>query len=379
MCALSLLFFLASLGTLRSTRDGIGGDEVSYFALAEGKLGEAGPPYRYRVLVPMVASVLPWSIPENFRVLNFVAIVATGAGLGMFLSRCGVGGVEMVVGLLAFYALEPVRYVLSHPYGVDGLTWLICLALFWAVTAQSATWFGFAAVIGVAAKEVILPFLPAYLLGELSARREGARWGFRGLLSGRRETLRVIVACGGPVLLFLGLRFVLSGGQVDLNPYVGFGGSTNQMFIARFVAGQGLHAYFSIWWGTFSWIWLVLAFGLAQGEMSNRRLYWFSVWAVAGIIGAAAFVTYPSRLLFSIFPVALLLLCQELGRYRDRGSAFRGALLGIVGLSLVMVGLRNYGTFGAVIGRIPSISVAVGCGMVWLGWRNRQRTGETKD
>jgi len=65
ICVLSLVFFLASLGTLRSTHYGIGGDEVSYFALAEGKVGETSPPYRCRVLVPMVASLLPWSIPED--------------------------------------------------------------------------------------------------------------------------------------------------------------------------------------------------------------------------------------------------------------------------------------------------------------------------
>lgn len=56
---LSLLLFGASVATLASTRLGMGGDDASYFALAEGKTKEASALYRYRVLVPLVARLLP--------------------------------------------------------------------------------------------------------------------------------------------------------------------------------------------------------------------------------------------------------------------------------------------------------------------------------
>lgn len=78
-------------------------------------------------------------------------------------------------------------------------------------------------------------------------------------------------------------------------------------------------------------------------------------------------------LYFVVFPVAILLLCQELNRYQRRGRAFLAVLLRVVMLSLVMVGLRNYGTFGDVIRKLPSISLPMGCCVCWLGWRDRKR------
>lgn len=73
---------------------------------------------------------------------------------------------------------------------------------------------------------------------------------------------------------------------------------------------------------------------------------------------------------FAVFPVAILLLCQELSRYQERGPILRAVLLSIVMLSLVMVGLRNSGTFADLIGKLPSISLPVGCWICWLGWRD---------
>ena len=76
---------------------------------------------------------------------------------------------------------------------------------------------------------------------------------------------------------------------------------------------------------------------------------------------------------FAVLLVAILLLCQELSRYRERGRVFRTVLLGAVMLSLVMVGLRNYGTLGYLIKWLLSISLPVGCWVCWLGWRDRKR------
>ncbi len=217
LCA-SLILFAASVATLKSTRLGIGGDESSYFALAAGKIDAARAPYRYRVLGPLLARLLPWSIPENFRVLNLLLVGLTGAALALFLARCGVGGIESAAGFLAFYTLEPVRYVLTHPYGVDALTYLIALGLFWAVTTRATAWFGGLAVVGAATKEVILVFLPAYVLSRTPLPKPASWRAGRSLPEHGREIRWAVIACSASALVFLGLRLTLSGGRLDLNP-----------------------------------------------------------------------------------------------------------------------------------------------------------------
>ncbi len=368
LCA-SLIPFAASVATLESTRLGIGGDEFSYFALAAGKIDAARAPYRYRVLGPLLARLLPWSIPENVRVLNLLLMGLTGTALALFLTHCGVGGIERATGLLAFYALEPARYALAHPYGVDALTYLIALGLFWAATTRAAVWFGGLAVLGVATKEVLMLFLPAYVLSGTPLRTP-ARWrAWRSL----PETRRAVIACSASVLVFLGLRLTLSGGGLDLNPYLGFGSSANQPTIFAFIAVNGWYTYLAIWWGTFSWLWIVLGVGLLSRDPPPRHLRRFSVVAVAGTMGAAALVTYPSRLAFVIFPVVILLLGRGLGRHRGRSPLFRSLLLALVTVSLVMIGLRNYSPFAAAMVRLPSLSIPVGCWLGWLGWQHRQQ------
>lgn len=187
------------------------GDAAQYIRMYQGTpLDEVARPYRYRIVTPMLARLMPFlpgSIAHYFQVspekiiafkfglVNLAGLAVTGVALYAFVRRLGFSALEGVVGALLFYTAFPVVVYGASPL-VDAWAYAF-LALGFLCIVTRAVWpLVIVFLLGMLTKETtLLLLLGIFFLVPAAA----GRW-------------RLLAACVPGLLVFLGLRWLLPGG-----------------------------------------------------------------------------------------------------------------------------------------------------------------------
>lgn len=114
-------------------------------------------PYCWRVLVPWLAKLQPWSLQTGFLSITVVALVATGPALYGLLRASGSTRVVAIGMVLAFYSLGwAARYPLADFWVPDSTGMLFTIVAMWLIVAKR--WWAACAVLaaGVLAKESVV-------------------------------------------------------------------------------------------------------------------------------------------------------------------------------------------------------------------------------
>lgn len=172
VAAITLVGLLALRSNLLSPSNPVfaepGWDHHAYIEMAEDNpFGFHLAPFGWRFLVPMLASVLPFSTSASFFLIAFSSVV--GATVAMYYLGVHVGSSRAwgAVGALMFLALGwAAKFALMDYWLPDAAAFLaVSLAVLWAIRRQPAA-FAITLLVGVAAKEAVLFALPLwYTLG----------------------------------------------------------------------------------------------------------------------------------------------------------------------------------------------------------------------
>lgn len=142
----------------------LGYDATAYVAMAEGHGAQVQEPFKFRVLVPWLASWLPLDAPDALRAITYVSLfgaylLSIHAG-----TLVGLSIAASAFGLLSVWGSTWHLYYFYNPYMTDGAGLLALSAMVTAMLNGDFALFAIAAIAGVLARESTLALVPAWLV-----------------------------------------------------------------------------------------------------------------------------------------------------------------------------------------------------------------------
>jgi hypothetical protein len=300
---------------------GLSGDEPFYERMATHPSGPHNFPYAYRVAIPWLVHVLPWSHVASFTLLALVAIAAGAAALYALLGEFDIDS-RLRVGLTVGFALSPVLFaaLVRHGRDIDPASILVLLLGTLFIVRRRRLALAVTILVGVPIRESSMFLIPlAY-----------AVWARKPL---DRTALTDVVAVGAlPTVAYVALRTSINAVGRQYIP-----GYTGPFFTERLdIVRQALRAgtagvelrrlaY------TFGPLWLVAPFAVVGLSFARRGLVlvalclvsltyafdWGRVMFLAApvIYVAAAYVLRDRRRLSIAVVVALFALDVGYGAY----------------------------------------------------------------
>jgi len=162
VCLLLLLFFTKRL-TYSHPDFNKPWDHHKYIIMAHQPFNFFIAPFCWRILVPLLASLLPFEISYNFVLINFIALWASAVILYFLFRKMSFSKYLSFSGMLFFFSLGWIaRYNIYNFWLVDSMLYLFLTILLWALFADRNILFSFLLMIGVMVKESILFVAPLY-------------------------------------------------------------------------------------------------------------------------------------------------------------------------------------------------------------------------
>jgi hypothetical protein len=146
-------------------------DEIRYLAMAEDRMVEA--PFGYRVLVPRIVALLPWSHDVGFRLITVLSLGATAVIVHRWISM-HVRSDRAVIATALLAVSGPMVFVTTNPYLTDGPAWLVIAATLLLADAGRSATAGAVNACGVLVRESVVAALvvPAVRLARTRCWRD---------------------------------------------------------------------------------------------------------------------------------------------------------------------------------------------------------------
>jgi hypothetical protein len=293
------------------------GDEPFYLRMAAHPSAPHAFPYAYRIAVPWLVHVLPFSHVVSFTILAWLALGAAGGALYVLLQEFEVRP-RLALALAVGFVLSPILLVVlpRHGQSIDPEETLVMVLGCLFIVRRQRVALALTLLIGVAVKETSLFLIPlAY-----------AVWAERPL---DREALRDVVGVAAiPVAAYVLLRASVDAvGSSYASGYTGSFLSVRAQVLGDAVSTLQLRrlAY------TFGPLWLIAPFALRDLSFARRGL------VLVALCLLAMTVTFDSpRIIFLAAPVFYVAAGWVL-RNRPRLAA-----LAIVALLAVDLGYGIY-------------------------------------
>lgn len=146
-------------------------DHHEYIKMAQGNPFEShSAPYRWRILNPLMAKILPFDLQWNFLIISFISIWLTGIGV-YYLSRIFTHSkVFGYVGVFMFFSLGwATKFVLYDFWLPDSLSFLFITLTIYCILTKKDLLFSILLSIGILVKESVIFTAPLYYT--LNARK----------------------------------------------------------------------------------------------------------------------------------------------------------------------------------------------------------------
>jgi len=179
-------------------------DHHKYIAMAEQPFDFHLAPFCWRVLVPLLAWMLPLNTVSSFMVLSFAGLWGTAVFLYLLLRRAGFSGALSYGGMVLFLSMGwAARYNIHDFWLVDPVALMFITACLWSLLARKNILFAFLLTAGVTAKESVIFVAPLYYT--LNAER----------LFDRKKLLHLIIIVLPAVTVLILLRMLIVQGNGD--------------------------------------------------------------------------------------------------------------------------------------------------------------------
>ncbi len=278
------LALVALVDTLVRHQSHLTGDEPFYERMAVHPSGPHNFPYAYRIVVPWLAHVLPFSTATSFRLLAWLGIAAAGGAMYALLQEFAVQP-RLAVWLVIGFVLSPTLLVVLPRDGisVDPASVLVMVLGCLFIVRRQKLALAVTILIGAGVKETSLYLIPlAY-----------AVWAERLV---DRDALRdVTLVSAIPIAAYIVLRASIDAvGNAYTPEYTGSFIQVRLDVIRQALSGIELRrlAY------TYGPLWLVAPFALRSLPFARRGLV-----LVALCVASIAYSFDLSRIIFLAAPV----------------------------------------------------------------------------
>jgi hypothetical protein len=297
----------------------LGYDSTFYVAMAEGRSADVPAPFKFRVVVPLVASWLPLTAPDALRLITYLSLFGTYCLVIQAGLIAGLSLRASAFGLLSVWGSTWHLYNYYNPYMTDGAGLLALSAMVASVLTGAFPMFAAAAIAGVLVRELTIVLVPAWF-----ATRQ------------TRQALLIVAAAAVAVGLpryWLSADGDLGAALVDQNPLTQFPLS---------VLARQLYAI----WG-FVWVLAIAGFFYLPAAYRPRILAMFAALFLGGL--AASTVATDTGRMFAFLAPVMAIGCAQLYEVLARRSRALAwslvaamALQGIVNAPAVMLNAQHW-------------------------------------
>ncbi|MFA6439993.1 MAG: hypothetical protein WCX28_11835 [Bacteriovoracaceae bacterium] len=145
-------------------------DHPKYIFMAEHPFQFHLAPFSWRIINPLIASILPFSLQFNFFIISFCSVAVTGLLIYLLLKSTGSDIIVSSIGVLIFYStVWATKWPLYDFWLTDGMVMMFMTAMIVQIIKNKETGFLILLSIGVLLKESALLALPLHYT--LHARR----------------------------------------------------------------------------------------------------------------------------------------------------------------------------------------------------------------
>ena len=195
----------------------IAGDALRYVTMTEGGPSSTIAPFRYRVVVPFLARLLPLPPPRALLVITVVSLLAFYVVTMRTSIALGASAPFAFVGLAALFFAFWHQYNFHNPYLTDGFQLAMLALMLHGLATDRFAEFTVASMFAVGARETSIVLVPAWLLLK-GPTKVGHYETWRGLAAiaigvGVLAIPRIVYADGTPLLEALGKAYRAAGGD----------------------------------------------------------------------------------------------------------------------------------------------------------------------
>lgn len=233
---------------------------------------EVEEPFRYRIVVPLLARALPLSPAEALAAISWASLAASYALMLMIARHLGITARAAVLGLCCAVFSAPHLYNYHNPYLTDALGLLVLVSCLYALVSNNYLLFTLCCAFGIGVREALLFASPAWL-----QKRTWRRAAFAVLLS---------------IAVYVGLHAFV-GRPSKLGP--------PGVFPARPVRDMLLEAF-----GSWHVLWLIVPLGVSLAPRKRSEVTVMALLLLAGALLSSLFASDTMRMFHSLFPVVVL-------------------------------------------------------------------------
>jgi hypothetical protein len=212
---LLMITVLFAVGVQRTTT----GDAKEYVVMVEvfrgnASFGDVGAPWRNRILVPFLASFVPFGPKESMQVVNYFFAIGTGLVFFRYLKSFSFNDSSRLLGTTLFMCSVPFVGIGTQALTDMGAMFLMILALLMMRTKSNPLFIAAVLSLAVLTRETALFLVPVYYI--FATRNDPVK----GQLSQRMGHL---VAGTFPLIAVLIVRLVISAEVGENDSIVGVG------------------------------------------------------------------------------------------------------------------------------------------------------------
>ena len=141
----------------------IRGDTAEYVSMIDNGVDAANSPFRHRVLVPLLASLLPLSPADALRLISYGSLAVFYATAMMTASRVGLTLGMSLAGLVVASGSTPHLYNYHNPFLTDAFGLAALGLLLHSLISNSLGLFAGMVIAGVLARETIIFMAPVWV------------------------------------------------------------------------------------------------------------------------------------------------------------------------------------------------------------------------
>jgi len=281
--------------------------DCGYYLLQSQDIGIAIPPYKYRILPPLIvktiSSIVKISVEMSFVLMNIIVVFLAAIFFNIFLLKdLKFSRLLSFVGGILFVSSVSVTRTLPFPM-LDPISMFFSILIFISVIRKNPYLFLFSAIAGVMSKEILVIAALMWFIETLQFRD-------------KTKLLTNIAICLIPLIVFISIR-------------IGFGGSAfeveygHNIFKGEFPALwkrltniDGIFYIVRMVFLSFSFLWLGLV-NVGKTNFFKRHIIIIPIVILAPVLLSAR-ITRPLGILFPIVIPLFLMFFEE---YSKKGNS----------------------------------------------------------
>jgi hypothetical protein len=132
--------------------------------MTEGTASSVFPTIEYRVIVPFLAGLLPFSGIDSLRIVSYLSLFAFYVLVLLTCTKLGMNIYASVVGLLMVFTSGVHLYNYNNPFLTDAFALMSISLMIYGLINRSFLVFATAAILGILAWEITIWLVPAWFL-----------------------------------------------------------------------------------------------------------------------------------------------------------------------------------------------------------------------